>query len=71
LQAQLDTEQFKRKRMERELETLEVQKKQAEQSAAAAQSRSVATLIVSLVVVAGMGVFGYMHLKKQKKLHPL
>lgn len=71
LQAQLDTEQFKRKRMEKDLEVSEEKLKKAKADASTANTRMVATLIVSLLIISGMGLFGYMQLKKQKKHHPL
>jgi hypothetical protein len=71
LQAQLDTEQFKRKRMEKDLEVSDDKLKKAKAEASSANTRMVATLIVSILLVSGMGLVGYMQFKKQRKQHPL
>ncbi len=71
LQAQLDTELFKRKRVEKDLEASEDKLKKAKEEATIAHTRLTATLAVSLLIIAALGLVGYIQLTKRKKHHPL
>jgi len=71
LQAQLDTELFKRKRVEKDLEASEEKLKKAKEEAKNAQTRMIATLVVSLLIIAAFGLVGYIQFTKRKKHHPL
>jgi hypothetical protein len=57
--------------MEKDLEVSEDKLKKAKAEASSANTRMVATLIVSILLVSGVGLAGYMQFKKQRKQHPL
>jgi hypothetical protein len=57
--------------MEKDLEVSDDKLKKAKAEASSANTRMVATLIVSILLVSGMGLVGYMQFKKQRKQHPL